>query len=368
MQFIDLKAQYRDIKDKIDLRIRQVFEHGQFIMGPEVGELESRLSDYVGGEERQHCVGVSSGTDALLIALMALDIQPGDEVITTPFSFIATATMCRLLGVVPVFVDIDPRTYNLDPAGIEAVITAKTRVIMPVNLYGQCADYDAIREIADRHGIHIVEDAAQSFGATYKGRVSCTLGTIGCTSFYPAKPLGCYGDGGACFTADPELASRMRQIRNHGQDKSYHHVRMGINGRLDTLQAAILLAKLDVFDTELQMRARVAAQYDRLLSGFLEVPYVEAHNKSVYAQYTIQVDDRDRLIRALAEAGVPTAIHYPIAIHQQPLFAEEFRKYVDGRLKIAETASQRVLSLPFHPYLDQADLEKISAIICDYVK
>jgi UDP-2-acetamido-2-deoxy-ribo-hexuluronate aminotransferase len=256
--FIDLKAQQERIKEDLNRRIQRVLDHGQYIMGPEVKELEVKLAAYVGVS---HCIGVASGTDALMIALMAIGIQPGDEVITTPFTFIATAEVIALLQGKPVFVDIDPRTYNIDPAKIEAAITGKTRAILPVSLYGQCADMDAINAIAAKYHLPVIEDAAQSFGATYMGRKSCGLSTIGCTSFFPSKPLGCYGDGGACFTDDDGLASRMRQIRAHGQDRRYHHPVIGVNGRLDTMQAAILLAKYEVFETEVKLRGEIGGLY-----------------------------------------------------------------------------------------------------------
>jgi UDP-2-acetamido-2-deoxy-ribo-hexuluronate aminotransferase len=270
--FIDLKTQQERIKEELDKRMAAVFAHGQYIMGPEVFELEEKLAAHCGAK---HCISVANGTDALLVAMMALGITAGDEVITTPFTFVATAEMIALLGAKPVFVDIDPRTYNIDPNLIEAEITPRTKAIIPVSLYGQCADMDAINAIAARHGLPVIEDAAQSFGATYKGRKSCNLSTIACTSFFPSKPLGCYGDGGACFTSDDNFAHLMRIIRTHGQEKRYHHALIGINGRLDTLQAAVLLAKLGIFDEELRLRQAVATRYTNLLKGHLGTPYVE---------------------------------------------------------------------------------------------
>jgi UDP-2-acetamido-2-deoxy-ribo-hexuluronate aminotransferase len=365
MQFIDLKAQYRRIQGEVDRRMQQVFAHGQFVMGPEIKELEIRLAEYVGV---RHCVALSSGTDALLVALMALGISAGDEVITSPFSFMATASMIKMLGAVPVFVDIDPRTYNLNPALIEQAITHKTRAILPVNLYGQCADYDAINAIAQRHGLPVIEDAAQSFGATYKNRRSGGLGThIGCTSFFPSKPLGCYGDGGACFTDDDELAMKMMHIRNHGQDRRYHHICLGINGRLDTLQAAVLLAKLDIFADELQRRATVAEYYHSGLNECVTTPYIEPHNTSVYAQYTIRVDARDAVTAALTAQGIPTAVHYPLPINRQPLIS-----HLNGSgptlFPYSDEASAQVLSLPFHPYLLEADIQKIVHLLQQALK
>lgn len=361
MEFIDLKRQYQHLRANIDARMAAVFEHGRFILGPEVEELEKALAAFV---DVEHCIGVASGTDALLIALMALGIGRDDEVITTPFTFIATAESIALLGAKPVFVDIDPRTYNLDPALVERAITPRTRAIMPVSLYGQCADMDAINTVAERNRLPVIEDAAQSFGATYKGRRSCALSTIGCTSFFPSKPLGCYGDGGACFTNDPVLAKAMREIRVHGQDRRYHHPILGVNGRLDTLQAAALLAKLDDYGSELHARQVVAARYDALIGASstpVDTPYIEPHNSSVFAQYTIAVEDRERIAASLAAAGIPTAVHYPVPLHQQPAFAEYGAS--GSALAESERAAQRVLSLPMHAYLDEADQQQVVAVL-----
>jgi UDP-2-acetamido-2-deoxy-ribo-hexuluronate aminotransferase len=362
MNFIDLQTQYRRIEADVDARIKAVLDHGQYIMGPEIAELEERLAAWVGVK---HCIGVSSGTDALLVALLALGVGPGDEVITTPFTFIATGEMIALIGAVPVYVDIDSRTYNIEPAQVEAAITSRTRAIVPVSLYGQCADMDAINTIAARHGLPVIEDAAQSFGATYKGRQSCGLSLVGCTSFFPSKPLGAYGDAGACFTDDDSLAKVMREIRVHGQDRRYHHPRIGINGRLDSLQAAVLLAKLSIFPDEVEARNRIGARYSQLLSGTAcMTPYVESHNTSVYAQYTIAVEDRDRLIGKLTQAGVPTAVHYPVPLHRQPAFAGMPLPAVPA----AEYAAGRVLSLPMHPYLTETDLIRIAGDVADGIQ
>jgi UDP-2-acetamido-2-deoxy-ribo-hexuluronate aminotransferase len=351
MDFIDLKTQQDRIKSKIDANIARVLAHGKYIMGPEVTELEERLADYVGVK---HAIGVASGTDALLIAMMALDIGAGDEVITTPFSFIATAETIVLLGAKPVFVDINPKTYNIDPLLIEAAITDKTKAIMPVSLYGQCADYDAINAIAANHSLPVIEDGCQSFGATYKGKKSCNLTTIGCTSFFPSKPLGAYGDGGACFTNDDNLAKAMREIRVHGQDRRYHHPRVGINGRLDTIQAAILLAKMDIFEDEVHKRMEVGARYTALLKDIVHTPYIEGHNTSVYAQYTIQVNNRSCLQEKLKDLNVPTAVHYPVPLNKQPaLVCKDVFAHSDK-------ASDRVMSLPMHPYLEGSDVSMIA--------
>lgn len=367
MNFIDLKAQYRRIEQDVNARIKAVLEHGSYIMGPEIAELEQRLAAYVGVK---HCIGVSSGTDALLIPMMALGITAGDEVVTTPFTFIATGEMIALIGAKPVFVDIDPRTYNLDPAQVEAAITPRTKAIMPVSLYGQCADMDAINAIAERHGLPVIEDAAQSFGATYKGRRSCGLSLVGATSFFPSKPLGGYGDGGACFTDDDHLAKLMGEIRVHGQDRRYHHPVVGINGRLDTLQAAVLLAKLALFDEEVEARARLGRLYNEaFLSRGAGVvgdgdravlaPYIEPHNTSVFAQYTIQVRNRDAVQAALQARGIPTAVHYPIPLNRQPAMGQ-------GHLSFprAEHAAAQVMSLPMHPYLTPGDMEAIVDAVC----
>ncbi len=360
MEFIDLKKQYGVVKQSIDRRMAQILEHARFILGPEVAELEQKLAAYTGA---QHCITCASGTDALLMALMALGITAGDEVITSPFTFIASAEVVVLLGARPVFVDIDARTYNLDPRKLEAAITARTRAIMPVSLYGQCADFDAINAIAARHRLPVIEDAAQSFGAIYKGRRSCNLSTIGCTSFFPSKPLGCYGDGGACFTSDSVLAERMRQIRMHGEDRRYHHVTLGINGRLDTLQAAVLLAKLEVFDAEVEARGRIGARYNELLRGVVGIPYIEPHNTSVFAQYTIQVVDRDGVQLLLKEKGIPTAVHYPMPLHLQPVFSG--MGLGEGSYPVAEAAARMVLSLPMHPYLSETDQERVCAAVAE---
>ncbi|HUY80239.1 MAG TPA: DegT/DnrJ/EryC1/StrS family aminotransferase [Acidobacteriaceae bacterium] len=361
MDFVDLKAQYRLIKERVDAGIHAVLEHGQYILGPEVAQLETELAGRTGS---RHCIACASGTDALLIALMALGIGPGDEVITSPFTFIATVEMIALLGAKPVFVDIDAKTYNLDPAKLAAAITPKTRAIMPVSLYGQCADFDAIAAAAG--DVPVIEDAAQSFGATYQGRSSCNVSTIGCTSFFPSKPLGCYGDGGACFTNDDALAEVMRQVGNHGQASRYNHVRVGVNGRLDSMQAAVLLAKLEVFDREITLREEAAARYDARLKGVVQTPHIAEGNTSVYAQYTIELEEREWVADALRREGIPTAVHYPAPAHLQPAFAG--RGYKGGEFPAAERAAERVLSLPMHPYLKADDQEKIGAALERVVK
>lgn len=355
MEFVELKAQYRRLQPAIDARIQAVLAHGRFILGPEVEELEHRLAARIGA---RHSIGCASGTDALLLALMALGVGPGDEVVTTPFSFFATGEMISLLGAHPVFIDIDPVTWNLDPARLEAVITPRTRAILPVSLYGQPADMDAINAIAAGHRLPVIEDAAQSFGATYRGRHSGNLSTIGCTSFFPSKPLGCYGDGGACFTNDDALANAMLELRNHGQSGRYLHTRIGINGRLDTLQAAILLAKLDAFDQELAARERAASHYTALLHEAVQTPRLLPDRTSAWAQFTIEVDDRDSLAASLGHAGIPTAVHYPQPIHLQPVYAG--LGLPRGSFPHAERAAQRVLSLPMHADLEPQQIERVA--------
>ncbi|CAJ94837.1 Aminotransferase [Cupriavidus necator] len=361
IEFIDLKTQQARIKYRIDAGIQQVLAHGQYILGPEVEELEQRLADYTGA---RYCISCANGTDALQIAQMALGIGAGDEVIMPGFTYIATAETVALLGAKPIYVDVDPRTCNLDPAALEAAITPRTRAIVPVSLYGQCADFDPINAIAARHGVPVIEDAAQSFGASYKGRSSCNLSTIACTSFFPSKPLGCYGDGGAIFTNDHELGKRIRQIAHHGQERRYHHVRVGVNSRLDTLQAAILLAKLSIFDEEVAMRQQVAARYGELFrrGGIEATPHIEPHNISVYAQYTIRVPDRETLQDRLRAAGIPTVVHYPLPLNRQPAVATPH-----ARLPIGDALARQVLSLPMHPYLDMTSQQAICSAILQHV-
>jgi UDP-2-acetamido-2-deoxy-ribo-hexuluronate aminotransferase len=357
MQFVDLKSQYRRLKAEIDSGIQRVLDHGQFILGPEVYELEEKLAAYTGAK---YCISVANGTDALQIALMALDVGQGDEVITPGFTYIATAEVVALLGAKPVYVDVDARTYNLDPALLEAAITPRTKAIIPVSLFGQCADFDTIDAIAGRYGIPVIEDAAQSFGAAYKGRKSANLSLIACASFFPSKPLGCYGDGGAIFTSDEELAKVMRQIARHGQERHYYHVRVGVNSRLDTIQAAVLLSKLAVLDEEIAERQRVAADYDKALHaiGVETTPYVEPHNVSAWAQYTIRVPDREDMREQMKARGIPTAVHYPLPLNKQPAVADP-----SVHLPVGDRIAQEVLSLPMHPGLSADAIGKVVAAI-----
>lgn len=356
IEFIDLKAQQALLKEQIDAGIQRVLAHGQYILGPEVSELEEKLAAFVGAK---YCISVANGTDALQIAQMALGIGRGDEVITPGFTYIATAETVALLGAKPVYVDVCPRTYNLDPTQLEAAITPRTKAIIPVSLYGQCADFDTINTIAARHGIPVIEDAAQSFGATYKGKRSCNLTTIACTSFFPSKPLGCYGDGGAIFTNDNELARVLRQIARHGQDRRYHHIRVGVNSRLDTLQAAILLPKLAIFPRELELREQLAQCYaNQLQKVGVSAPFVDAHNRSAWAQYTVQVDARDQVQAQLNAAGIPTAVHYPIPLNRQPAVKDDV-----AFLPVGDAIAERVMSLPMHPYLSRAQSQAVVAAL-----
>jgi len=354
VEFIDLKSQQKLIRKDIDSRIAAVLDHGQYILGPEIAELEQKLAQFVGVK---HCISNSNGTDALLLPLMAKGIGQGDEVITTPFTFFATGEMISLAGAKPVFVDIDPKTYNLDANLLEKAITSKTKAIMPVSLYGQCPDMDAINEVATKQNLLVIEDAAQSFGAEYKGKKSCGLSHVSATSFFPSKPLGGYGDSGACFTNDDALARAIKELRVHGQEKRYYHTRIGINGRMDTMQAAILLSKLEIFPKEVELRKKWGNLYKEKLNGKFKTQELPSHSTSVYAQFTIEVDDRETFIKKMGELGVPTAVHYPIPLHLQPVYKElGFKK---GDFPHAERAAEKVVSLPMHPYLTEEIISKV---------
>jgi UDP-2-acetamido-2-deoxy-ribo-hexuluronate aminotransferase len=348
---VDLPAQQDRLRAGLERSLHRVLHHGKYIQGPEIHGLERELAEYVGVE---HCIGVSSGTDALLIALMALEIGRGDEVVTTPFSFIATVEMIAMVGATAVFADVNPRTGNLDAAHLESAITSRTRAILPVSLFGQCADMTKINQVARKHQLPVIEDAAQSFGALHRGKKSCALSTIGCTSFFPAKPLGAYGDAGAIFTSDANLARIMRELLNHGQDKPYHHVRLGMNGRMDSIQAAVLREKLSVLDHELTQRQFFADRYNEFLQEFeeqagLALPFVLEENRSSWAQYTIQINHRDRVRQSLLKAGIPSAVHYPTALFCQPAFQQS----ISNCPKSIDLAT-KVMSLPLHPYLAEA--------------
>jgi len=356
--FIDLKTQYRALEAEINARIRTVLEHGQYIMGPEVRELEERLEVYTGAK---HCITVASGTDALLISLMAIGIKPGDEVITTPFTFVATAEVIVLLGAIPVFVDIEPDTCNIDASKIEAAITPMTRAIIPVSLYGQPPEMDEINAIAAKHNLIVIEDAAQSFGAEYNGRKSCNLSKIGCTSFFPSKPLGCYGDGGAIFTSDDSTAQACREIRIHGQSKRYIHTRIGVGGRMDTLQCAIVLAKLVRFEWEVERRIEIGIKYNNILDELnVQRIAVRSNRTSVYGQYTIFLDDREATQTILSEVGIPTAVHYPIPLNEQSAY-----KHWGGfnSTPVAHENAMHVTSLPMGPDLDEFTQNRIADLL-----
>lgn len=366
--FVDLKAQYKALKNEIDARIHKVLDHGAYINGPEVGELEQKLAAHTGSRFSLTC---ASGTDALLIPLMAKGIRPGDEIITTTFSFIATAETIVLAGAKPVYVDIDPRTFNIDVTKIEAAITPKTKAIMPVSLYGQVADMDEINAIAKKHGLFVIEDAAQSYGAKYKDRKSCHTSSIGATSFFPAKPLGCYGDGGAIFTDDEALYKAMKEIREHGSESRYYHTRLGVNGRLDTIQCAILLAKLDRYDWEMEQRQRLA---DRYSDGFSSIraegfttPFVKNDRKSAWAQYTLTMNDRAGFQKKLTDAGVPTSIHYPRIMPDQPWYKENTAGG-QGDWALSRKAAETAVSIPMYPDMDTATQDRIITAVCAALK
>jgi UDP-2-acetamido-2-deoxy-ribo-hexuluronate aminotransferase len=361
IEFNDLKAQYRSVKASVDARIQVVLDHGQYIMGPEVAELEGKLAAYTGAK---HCIGVASGTEALLIALMALGIGRGDEVITTSATFVATVEVIALLGATPVFVDIDPATSTIDPQAVKAAISDRTRVIIPVSLYGQCADMDAINAIAAPHGIAVIEDGAQSFGSTYKGRRSGSTSAIGCTSFFPAKPLGCYGDGGAIFCDDDDVAQACREIRVHGQSRRFHHTRIGVGGRLDTIQAAVLLAKLEIFDEEVARRQALGTRYLAAFAGHnaLELPMIAADRTSVWGYFALKSPNRAAILDALAAAGVPSGVHYPEPMHIQPAYRDQCR--VAGSMAETDRWAAQVFSLPMHAYLtDDVQDRVITAVL-----
>ena len=362
INFIDLQAQYQAYKEEIDREVGDVMTSAQFIGGPKLQALEKGLADYTGAA---HAIGCSSGTDALLLALMALDIKAGDEVITTPFTFIATAEVIAFLGAKAVFVDIDETTYNIDAALIEDAITERTKAIIPVSLYGQCADMDAVNAVAAKHNLPVIEDACQSFGAAYKGKKSCNLSTIGCTSFFPSKPLGCYGDGGALFTNDDVLAEKIRMLLNHGQNERYKHKYIGINGRLDAIQAAVLNIKLVHFDGEVEARERIGAAYSaKLAESNVVTPAVMEDRNSVFAQYSVRIKNREAVAAALNAKGIPTAVHYPMPLHLQEAFAS--LGYKQGDFPVSERVSEEIMSLPMSPYLTEEQQDFIVAALKEH--
>lgn len=352
VKFIDLSRQRERLEPDLSNRIGRVLDHARFILGPEVAELEDKLAGYTGAA---HCITVANGTDALQIALMAADVGPGDEVITPGFTYVATCEAAVVLGAAPVFVEIDPRTYCIDPEAVDAAITPRTKAVIAVSLYGQCAGMETLAALCKERGILLIEDAAQSFGATQHGERSCNLGDVATTSFFPTKPLGCYGDGGAVFTSETELAERIRRIARHGQSQRYHHDMVGVNSRLDTVQAAVLLAKLEIIDNEIARRQEVGARYDDLLRRIgVEPLYVAQENTCVYAQYTIRVPNRAAVMAHMKEqAGIPTMVHYPLSLHHQPAYAREIT------LPRCEAAAGTVMSLPMHPYLTAEEQNRV---------
>ncbi len=359
IDFAKLQYQYQLYKTEIDEAMQAVLDKSNYIMGEEVAQLESSLQDFTGA---QHAITCASGTDALLLAMMALDIQPGDEVITTPFTFIATAETIAFMKAKPVFVDIEEQTYNIDPSKIEEKITSKTKAIMPVSLYGQPAELDAIQTIADKHNLKVIIDGAQSFGSTYKGKTDSSLGDISTTSFFPAKPLGCFGDGGAVFTNDDALAVKMKSLRVHGQSKRYHHQYIGMGGRMDTIQAAVLNVKLKYYEKDLALRQEVAKKYTKVLEGKdIILPFVVKEATSAWAQYSVRVQNRDEVQAQLKEQGIPTAVHYPMPLHLQECF--EYLEYKEGDFPIAEEVSNEIMSLPMNPYVSDEEIKYIVACI-----
>lgn len=360
MEFIDLKSQQLRVRSSIDRRIARVLDHGQYILGPEVSELEDALCEYVGCS---NVIGVSSGTDSLMMALMALGVGPGDAVITVPYTWISTAEVVALVGATPVFVDIEPETWNMNPALLSAAISENTKAIIPVGIFGQTSNMTAIEQIAKENGdIPVIEDAAQSFGGTHRGKRSGGFGLVGSTSFFPSKPLGGYGDGGAIFTDDDELAEKMRWIRVHGQSAKNHHPVVGINGRLDSIQAAVVLAKLEIFEEEIALRQEVAARYSERLSGAsVELPFVAEGNTSVYAQYTILSEDRDGLQQRLGSEDIPAVAYYSVPLHLQPVFSS--LGYREGDFPVTESVAAKGLSLPMSPYVSESDQDRITEVI-----
>ena len=360
--FIDLHAQQERIRPQIEERIKKVLNHGKYIMGPEIAELEQRLAEFVG---TKHCVTCASGTDALLMPLLAYEIGPGDAVFTTPFTFISTAEVVSLLGATPVFADIEADTYNIDPAKLRDAIgkvvsdnQLKPKGIIPVDLFGQPADYEEIEQIAREFGLFVIEDAAQAFGAQYKNKPACSFGDVGATSFFPAKPFGCYGDGGAIFCNDDDMAQKLRSVRIHGQGSNkYDNVRIGINGRFDAMQAAVLLAKFEIFEEEIELRHQVANRYSQGLKESVSVPMVKKDRSSVWAQYSILAKNRGDLVNELKSKGIPTAIYYPKPLHLQPAY--QSLGYRNGDFPISEKTANQILSIPMHPYLSREDQDFI---------
>jgi UDP-2-acetamido-2-deoxy-ribo-hexuluronate aminotransferase len=359
MEFVDLKRQYAEYKDELDAEIRSVLESAHFIRGPVVAELESELAEYIGV---RHAIGCSSGTDALLLALMVKGIKPGDEIIVPDFTFIATAEIVSFLGAKPVFADIDPDTYNIAPQSVERLITDRTKGVIAVSLFGQCADINTIKQLASDRGLWVVEDAAQSFGATCRQGKSCALTEIATTSFFPAKPLGCYGDGGALFTDNDEIAAALRVLLNHGQNERYCHSVIGINGRLDSLQAAVLRVKLRHFDEELERRREVASWYSAMLNGSVVLPHINTGNTSTWAQYSVRSKVRDRIRDHLFKCGIPTAVHYPTPLHAQEAFGHVEHRWES---EVTDSVCREIFSLPMHPFLTRSEVQEIARVITE---
>ncbi|MDC0255800.1 DegT/DnrJ/EryC1/StrS family aminotransferase [Bacteriovoracales bacterium] len=359
--FVDLRSQYKDIEDNVKKRLHKVLEHGQYILGPEVEELETKLAKFTGSD---FCVGVSSGTDALLMALVALDVGPGDEVIVPNFSFFATAEVVAILGAKPIFVDVNRDDFLIDWKEVVKNISSKTKAIIAVSLYGQCPDFDQIEKAIDGKNISIIEDGAQSFGSSYKGKKSCSISTISCTSFFPSKPLGCYGDGGACFTNNKKIATTLKELRVHGQSKKYYHGRIGINGRLDTIQAAVLLEKLEIFDEEIKLRNNIAKKYSEELHFLVKTQKIHEYNTTVFAQYTILIEERDKFLNFMKDQKIPTTIHYPLPLSKQPALS----KYAQNLTENSEYLTQRVISLPISPYLKKEHQERVIESIKKFKK
>ncbi len=357
INFIDLQSQYKKYKEEIDLNIHEVLDSSGYIMGPKVSQLEENLAEFVGVK---HAIACSSGTDALILALMAIGIKPGDEIITTPFTFVASAETIAFLGAVPVFVDIDESSYNIDPSKIEQKITSKTKAIMPVSLFGQISDMNEINLIAKKHNLKVIEDAAQSFGSEYHGKKSCNLSDLACTSFFPAKPLGCYGDGGAVFTNNDEFAKQIRIILNHGQTKRYVHSHIGINGRLDAIQAGVLNVKLKYYNEEIEQRQRIAKKYNDTLKN-CKTPVVTDSNLSVWAQYCIRVSNRDEFLKKCSQKEIPTGVYYPIPLHLQEVF--EYLGYKKGDFPVTEKVSLDIMALPMSAFLTEEEQEYIIKVI-----
>jgi len=360
IQMVDTKTQYLKIKDEIDTAIQSVIDSTQFIHGPAVKCFESNVEKYLGAK---HAIGCASGTDALQIAMMALDIKPGDEILTTPFTFVATTETIAILGAVPVYVDIDPKSYNMDVSKIEAKITSKTKAIMPVHLYGQPCDMDPIMDIAKKHKLYVIEDAAQAFGAQYNGKMICTIGDIGCISFYPSKNLGAFGDGGMITTNNDTLAEKIRMIISHGSKKKYYHETLGVNSRLDSIQAAILDVKLKYLDKYCQARLDAAMKYNEKFKGIFETPFIMPGVKHIFHQYSIRVKNRDKMMEFLKSQGIPSMIYYPVPLHMQEAYKYDYKP---GDYPVSEEIAKDIISLPMHTELTDEQIDFIASKVIEF--